>query len=47
MSKNNLKPEVNQILELLNQSKERLEKRSRKYKVLKMIEEMLKEQVQK
>ena len=46
MNNNNLKPEVNQILVLLNKSKERIERRSKKYKLLKMIEEMLKEQVQ-
>ncbi len=47
MKEKNLSTEINQVLKLLDQSKGRLEKRSRKFKIAKIIEEMLKEQVQK
>jgi hypothetical protein len=47
MKESNLKEQINQNLKLLNQSKERLERRSRKYKLIRVIEEMLKEQGQK
>ena len=47
MNQTNLKIEINQALMLLNRSKDRMKKSSRKYKMLKIIEEMLKEQVQK